>query len=53
MLARNAMSLDENLARLLHWKNEKKVSKKFLRHFPLIPMLQNFYAVEITVKDMR
>ena len=34
-------------------KKEKKVSKKVLRYFPLIPRLQRFYAVESTAKDMR
>ena len=48
------MSLDGNLVRLLRWRNEeKKVSKKVLRHFPLIPRLQKLYAMEVTAKNMR
>src|SRR3954471_3194424 len=31
----------------------KKMPKKVLRHFPLIPRLQKLYAVESTAKDMR
>src|SRR3954467_12050955 len=31
----------------------KKVPRKVLRHFPLIPRLQKLYAVKLTAKDMR
>ena len=31
----------------------KKVPRKVLRHFPLIPRLQKLYAVKSTAKDMR
>src|SRR3954470_22351751 len=32
---------------------KKKVPRKVLRHFPLIPRLQKLYAVKSTAKDMR
>src|SRR3954468_8591328 len=32
---------------------EKKLPRKVLRHFPLIPRLQKLYAVKSTAKDMR
>lgn len=34
-------------------KRIKKVPKKVLRHFPLIPRLQKLYALENTAKNMR
>jgi len=46
MLARYAISLDRNLVKASSLqKRRKKVYKKVLRHFSLIPRLQRLYAV--------